>query len=255
MYFFLGLSSWNPLFRTPANTSLVVKYFEGRSITVSPFKILIPWLQRGICPVSYWLCGHLPNLMAEVCWGFRFEGSTDMETSFDPTNHPSSILNKAIFDPCVLQDQKWPCLFWVRNGSNNYCSPASPRLETHGRWFCKKSSQTPMAMQGCQLVVTRMNFQDILRTEGFKHPTSCRAWMVGRKHGHGCDILVNPRRRCGFSKSCFATYLVELKPNVSSKKCKGLTVGSIGREQCFTIPRNSALIPGGRCVGFGGPWR
>ena len=143
MYFFLGLSSWNPLFRTPANTSLVVKYFEGRSITLSPFKILIPWLQRGFCPVSYLLCGHfVPNIMAGVCWGFRFEGSTDMETSFDPTNHPSSILNKAIFDPCVLQDQKWPCLFWVRNGSNNYCSPASPRLETHGRW-CARSHHRP----------------------------------------------------------------------------------------------------------------
>ena len=116
---------------------------------------------------------------------------------------------------------------------------------------CKKSSQTPMAMQGCQLVVTRMNFQDMLRTEGFKHPTSCRAWMVGRKHGHGCDILVNPRRRCGLSRSCFATYLVELKPNVPWKKHKGLTVGSMGREQCFIIPSNSALIPGGRCVGFG----
>ena len=40
-----------------------------------------------------------------------------------------------------------------------------------------------MAMQGCQLVVTRTNFQDMLRT-----PTSGRAWMVGGKHGHGMAL-------------------------------------------------------------------
>ena len=44
-----------------------------------------------------------------------------METSFDPTNHPTpipNILNKAIFDSCLLQDQKRPCLFWLRNAAS-----------------------------------------------------------------------------------------------------------------------------------------
>ena len=45
------ISSWNPLFQTPAYTSLAVMYFEGRCI-VWPFKTLIPWLRRGFCPVS-----------------------------------------------------------------------------------------------------------------------------------------------------------------------------------------------------------
>lgn len=123
------ISSWNPLFQTPAYTSLAVMYFEGRCI-VWPFKTLIPWLRRGFCPVS-----NLTVRYAEV--------STDMKTSFDPSNHPTpipNILNKAIFDSCLLQDQKWPCLYWLRNDSfNNYCFTGS----FFGYWE-KTITKTPL---------------------------------------------------------------------------------------------------------------